>query len=230
MPHLHGPSDGAAYHKRQVDKAPMSNDPKEKIKEWLKSKGVAFDEGAFKRELLALVDEHRDTNRRYHVCDIAKAHGHEVLYTPAYHPELQPIELVWGQVKNKITECRTRMSGEEVTMQGLQELFRTYLEAIPARNYVSFWRKAIEREKKYLLDVVDSDDDLNQVVDEEEVVDDIAGETPVHDARSARSLARALTIYRNFENHNNFNCSSTVNDCRLRSDCGAIERDRRRTG
>ncbi|OQR80747.1 hypothetical protein ACHHYP_17246 [Achlya hypogyna] len=29
-------------------------------------------------------------------------YGHEVLYTPPYHPELQPIEVVWACVKNRI--------------------------------------------------------------------------------------------------------------------------------
>ena len=28
--------------------------------------------------------------------------GHKVLRTPPYHPELQPIEICWGVVKNQI--------------------------------------------------------------------------------------------------------------------------------
>ncbi len=30
------------------------------------------------------------------------SHGHRVIRTPPYHPELQPIEICWGVVKNHI--------------------------------------------------------------------------------------------------------------------------------
>ena len=36
----------------------------------------------------------------YAIDEIATAHGHQVLRTPPYHPELQPIETCWGVVKN----------------------------------------------------------------------------------------------------------------------------------
>ena len=36
------------------------------------------------------------------VDEIATAHGHKVLRTPPYHPELQPIEICWGVAKNHV--------------------------------------------------------------------------------------------------------------------------------
>jgi len=39
----------------------------------------------------------------YFVSEMAKKHGHEILRTPPYQPELQPIELCWGIVKNHIS-------------------------------------------------------------------------------------------------------------------------------
>jgi transposase len=30
------------------------------------------------------------------VDELARQHGHEVVRTPPYHPELQPIETCWG--------------------------------------------------------------------------------------------------------------------------------------
>jgi transposase len=38
----------------------------------------------------------------YALDEIAEERGHEVLRTPPYHPELQPIETCWGVVKNQI--------------------------------------------------------------------------------------------------------------------------------
>jgi len=38
----------------------------------------------------------------YIIDEIARSKGHEVIRTPPYHPELQPIEICWGVVKNHI--------------------------------------------------------------------------------------------------------------------------------
>jgi len=38
----------------------------------------------------------------YILDEIAKEQYHEVIRTPPYHPELQPIEICWGVVKNHI--------------------------------------------------------------------------------------------------------------------------------
>ena len=38
----------------------------------------------------------------YAIDEIARLHGHEVIRTPPYHPELQPIETCWGVVKNHV--------------------------------------------------------------------------------------------------------------------------------
>ena len=36
------------------------------------------------------------------VVQLSKQQGHEVLYTPPYHCDLQPIEMVWSQVKGEV--------------------------------------------------------------------------------------------------------------------------------
>jgi len=38
----------------------------------------------------------------YALDELAAEHGHEILRTPPYHPELQPIETCWAVVKNQI--------------------------------------------------------------------------------------------------------------------------------
>ena len=38
----------------------------------------------------------------YAIDEIAEEHGHEVVRTPQYHPELQPIEICWGILKNEV--------------------------------------------------------------------------------------------------------------------------------
>ncbi len=54
----------------------------------------------------------------YAIDEMAKAHGHEILRTPPYHPELQPIEICWGVLKNEIARnCNFTMKGLETQLE-----------------------------------------------------------------------------------------------------------------
>ena len=47
----------------------------------------------------------------YEIDEHARLQGHQVIRTPPYHPELQPIEICWGVVKNHIARnCDFTMS------------------------------------------------------------------------------------------------------------------------
>ena len=47
----------------------------------------------------------------YVLDEIAVEQGHEILRTPPYHPELQPIETCWAIVKNQIARnCNFTMA------------------------------------------------------------------------------------------------------------------------
>ncbi len=49
---------------------------------------------------------------------IAKKYGHQVLRTPPYHPELQPIEKCWGIIKNEVAR------NSNFTMENLKDTAR----------------------------------------------------------------------------------------------------------
>ena len=53
------------------------------------------------RQLRALCKTHAPPSRPV-IVDIAHSLGHKVLYTPPYHPELQPIETIWAVLKSKV--------------------------------------------------------------------------------------------------------------------------------
>jgi len=50
----------------------------------------------------------------YAIDEIAQLHGHEILRTPPYHPELQPIEICWGITKNEVAR------NSDFTMKNLE--------------------------------------------------------------------------------------------------------------
>lgn len=52
-------------------------------------------------QLLALAKQNKP-EPTYVIDEIVREYGHEVLRLPPYHPDLNPIELIWSQVKKLI--------------------------------------------------------------------------------------------------------------------------------
>lgn len=104
LPNIPGNSiiimDNASYHNAIEETSfPNSNSGKEKLRKWLDDKEIPWGQDLLKAELFALCKSY-EPKPEYRIDKIAEAAGHSVLRTPQYHPELQPIEMCWGVVKN----------------------------------------------------------------------------------------------------------------------------------
>lgn len=110
--------DNASYHKiLSENSAPVATSSKIKIKKWLDQHKIAYSKDPLKVELIELLNQHQPAPT-YVVDEIAKKHGHEVVRTPPYHPELQPIELCWGVVKNEVARnCDFTMKNLEIQLE-----------------------------------------------------------------------------------------------------------------
>lgn len=53
-------------------------------------------------ELKSQVKKYIRRKERYEVVRVAQENGHEVLFTPPYHSDIQPIELLWALIKGNI--------------------------------------------------------------------------------------------------------------------------------
>ncbi|MEA1959856.1 MAG: transposase [Bacillota bacterium] len=94
--------DNAAYHNvLSPVSAPTPSCKKEKIRSWLEKNNFPVKEDCLKAELVDILTK-VGPQPTYALDEIAKKQGHEVLRTPPYHPELQPMETCWGIVKNEI--------------------------------------------------------------------------------------------------------------------------------
>lgn len=68
---------------------------------WLNDNKIPFSRDCIKDELVELLKKFAP-EPTYAIDHIAKSSGHKVIRTPPYHPELQPIELCWGVLKNAV--------------------------------------------------------------------------------------------------------------------------------
>ena len=90
--------DGAGYHKRNTNRTPTSGNPKQDMLDWLASKSMPIPEPNTKVTLYDLTKQNKPPPS-HRVWEIAKAHGHRIIFTPPYHPELQEIEVIWAVAK-----------------------------------------------------------------------------------------------------------------------------------
>lgn len=96
--------DNAPYHNNQLNKPPNSNSTRNTIKTWLLERGIPFHDTMLKPDLYNLVKANKPTHRIYKIDALLAEHSHSVLRLPPYHPELNPIELIWATVKNWVAE------------------------------------------------------------------------------------------------------------------------------
>ncbi|XP_045105636.1 uncharacterized protein LOC123501111 [Portunus trituberculatus] len=129
----------ASYHSRKTP--PTAADNKATIRQWLEEKGVAVPEVVFKTNLLHLVNQHvscADTN--YVVDKMASDNGHKVVRLPPYHYQYNPIELIWGQVK----DCPYVAKINTFKLASLKPLIEESITRIRKEN----WKDAIKHAEK----------------------------------------------------------------------------------
>ena len=83
--------------------------------------------------------------------------GHSILRTPQYHPELQPIEMCWGVVKNYMAKnC-------DFTLRKFRNNLPIAFSQVTAKTCQKLITKTIAEENKYWEE--DGRIDVNQGVD-----------------------------------------------------------------
>ena len=138
--------DNAAYHNvLSPVSAPTPSCKKERIRSWLEKNNFPVKEDCLKAELVDILTK-VGPQPTYILDEIANKEGHEVLRTPPYHPELQPIETCWGIVKNEIARnC-------DFTMNNLIGQLESAFDKVSAKTCAGLIRKIREVEDVFWRD------------------------------------------------------------------------------
>ncbi|XP_028165299.1 uncharacterized protein LOC114356372 [Ostrinia furnacalis] len=134
MPNLPPPNsvvvvDNASYHNKQLDAAPASNTKKADMQTWLSQKGIEYEEYMLKPELYNLIKKYKEQFKKFSIDEILNEAGHSVLRLPPYHPDLNPIEMAWSQIKGYVASKNvswnltriTDLVNEKVNLMGATE-------------------------------------------------------------------------------------------------------------
>lgn len=119
--------------------------------------------------------KHPELNRT-RLQEIFSKHGYQLIFTPPYTPQVQPIELVWAHVKNYVA----RQTDAQTNVEQLQRLVRQgfYGDAATAHEEVgsALCQRLLTCCHRWMNKFIDDDEDLdgdlaNLLVDGEPVAD-----------------------------------------------------------
>ena len=162
--------DNASYHVKLPDYCPKLSANVPILRQYLDLKGVSYDPRATKPMLQELVRAEKAKEKPQTVL-AAEALGHEVLMTPPYHSDLQPIELLWAKLKGNIGRKYSKDTTMTVLKQRLDEEFNksvTWHQSVEG-----FIAKAAEIGQKFLQDAQQEENEAEEEDQEPlEVYDD----------------------------------------------------------
>jgi len=152
--------DGARYHFHKADDRPNSAMNVADMQKWYEDHGRPLpptnrktkrESGPTKDEMLKDLATIQDSST-YTINDIAARYGgHRIFKTPPYHCELQPIEMVWGVVKNMVAANTTAT----MTALNLKRMLQFYFAKLPSRIFRKVWEKTIKVGDNYLKTPID---------------------------------------------------------------------------
>ncbi|KAH0818878.1 hypothetical protein GEV33_003913 [Tenebrio molitor] len=126
--------DNASYHSRREERLPTTSWRKANIQNWLSEKGISYDDGMVKTELMCLVKLHKQNYLKYAVDEMAKAAGVTVLRLPPYHCELNPIELIWAY-NSIVVENSKEISTKNIS--AITESYKFLDKFLQSKNYLA---------------------------------------------------------------------------------------------
>lgn len=137
--------DNAPYHNTLTEETfPQADSKKADLQQWLVERNIPFEEWLLKPALYELCRQHAPAPK-YVIDDLAATFGCEILRTPQYHPELQPIENVWGIVKSDIASTQTG----QYTMASLQERLVPAFEKVTPEGCQRIFAHIRKEEERY---------------------------------------------------------------------------------
>ena len=152
LPTLTDPSvivfDNASYHTRKDPEtsAPTTASRIGEMRQWLETRGIPFPSsgrGSRKKDLMAIINSNKPP-QQFVVDNVIREFGHEPLRLPPYHCQFNPIELLWGIVKNYVAANNT-----EFKLEPMKKLTSEALETVSIQTVLKCFDHAQDIERQY---------------------------------------------------------------------------------
>ena len=138
--------DNAAYHNVLAEEAfPKKSHSIKRLREWLSKNEIPWTNDMLKSELFELCLR-LSSVPEFLIDNIARKHGHSILRTPPYHPELQPIETCWAVIKNHVAKHN------DCTMKNVQILLEEGFKKVTDKTCKKLIKKVQKQEETFWVE------------------------------------------------------------------------------
>ncbi|RHY74937.1 hypothetical protein DYB38_013461 [Aphanomyces astaci] len=137
--------------------------------------GINVNQRSTRPVVWAALKDHIDRAVKSEVESMAMERGHLVAWTPAYHSDLQPIEMVWSDVKGKVGRQYTVTTSFEDVRVRLDAAFAS-LPSKTIYNCIGHTERKVAAMSLYLETLDEADDELGQGSSDDEDSIDMASE------------------------------------------------------
>ena len=121
---------------------PKKNHSVKRLQDWLSHNEIPWSKDMLKAELYELCSRFAP-KPDFLIDNIANDHGHSILRTPPYHPELQPIETYWAVVKNHVARHN------DCTMKKVYLLLEEGFKKVTAKTCQKLISKVAKQEDEF---------------------------------------------------------------------------------
>lgn len=136
--------DNAKYHSREEKRIPNASSRKEEIMEFLRENDTYYEDSYTKVQLLEVLRT-KEFRKSYRIDKIAIENGYRVIKLPPYHCELNPIEMIWSELKAHIRRNNTNPKNSD----GMLKIIEEEVAKIGATSWKNCIRHVTEIEELY---------------------------------------------------------------------------------
>lgn len=136
--------DNAKYHSVKSEKVPTTAWRKQDIQSWLRDRKIVYTSDMLKIELLQLVKSIKEKHERYVIDEMVKLHGHTILRLPPYHCQLNPIEMIWSQIKRYVAR-----ENKTFKLPDVKVLTKVGISQVTAENWNKYVQHVIKEEDAF---------------------------------------------------------------------------------
>ncbi|KAH9136501.1 hypothetical protein AeRB84_018390 [Aphanomyces euteiches] len=144
--------DNAKYHRGKPAGTPTSAMKKSSMLEACEAYGLPVDPTSSNVVIWEKLKNYLDLNVKPQIETMAAERGHSVAWTPPYHSDLQPIELVWSYIKGKVGRQYTADTKFVDVRRRLDEAFEN-LSSSTIFNCITHTEKKIADISKHINDL-----------------------------------------------------------------------------
>lgn len=149
--------DNAPYHNVQLNPAPTSSSRKADMIKWLEERNIPHSSSMLKPELYSIIKIYKPNYKMYKIDAIFAESGHSVSRLPPYHPDLNPIELIWSLIKGNVAKKNITFNIDNVA-----SLVMETCNSITAED----WKKRCDHCKKIEQEYIDLEPHIDDITEQ----------------------------------------------------------------